>query len=329
MDKAKNARTRLIAIIETLTIFSDETSPISLDDLCSKLKETGYDISKRTLLSDIKLLNQTSAKVDYIPQKGYFLHKSYSRKTIDSILNSVYSSEILRQDEVENVVNYLRKTTCTDAFDFSLDTTVKISSYSPHEFCSEELIFKIKESIFNKKKMNVTLLYATPGDSFSCAETEKTIKVNPIKIGIITDSLMFIFSVDGDAQNAKCMHICRIKDATVLDEPCEEYKGNLKDARGYFTEAAIDHRNREPDWFLVKFRNGDIELIRNYFNHPIQFRKADEEGYSLAKINAVFDERIVGWLFHYGDKYELIGPAPFRKYFEENLRKKFAQYHQD
>lgn len=329
MDNAKNARTRLIAIIEALTMFSDETSPITIDDLCSKLREMGYEITKRTLISDIKILNQTSAKVDYISHKGYYLHKSYSQKTIDAMLCSAYSSEILRQDEVESVEKYLRKNTCISTFDFTKDTTVKISSYSPHEFCSEDLMFKIKEGIFSQKKMDVTLLYATPGDSFSCAETEKTIKVNPIKIGVISDSLMFIFTVDGDPDNAKCVHVCRIKDVNILDEPCEEYKGNLKDAKGYFTGAVIDHRNREPDWFLVKFRNEDIEAVRNYFNHPIQFRKADEEGYTLAKINAVFDERIVGWLFHYGDKYELVGPASFRKYFEENLRKKFAQYHQD
>lgn len=325
--ETKNARTRLIAIIEALTMFSDETRPISLDDLCIKLNECGYDVSKRTLLADIKLLNTTSVKIDYIPQKGYFMHKAYSQDTIDAIIYSAYSSEIVNLEKLRNVETYLRKSTCIDTFDFTKETIEKITSVSPHEFCSKELLFKLKQGIFEKKKMNLTILYATPGDSFSCAETEKVLRVNPLKIGVISDSLMFVFSVEGDAQNAKCMHVCRIKDAEILDESIEEYNGKIKDAKGYFTGLAIDHRNREPDWFLVKFKSEDLELVRNYFSNPLQFRKADEEGYVIAKINAVFNERIVGWLFHFGDKLELIGPKALKDYFDENLKKKFAQYH--
>lgn len=327
VSETKNARTRLIAIIETLTMFSDETRPVSLDDLCVKLNECGYDISKRTLLADIKLLNTTSVIIDYVPQKGYFIRKSYSQETIDAIICSAYSSEIVNLKKIQNIESYLRKNTCIDTFDFTKDTTVKISSVSPHEFCSDELLFRLKQGIFTKKKMKLTILYATPGDSFSRAETEKVLIINPLKIGVISDSLMFVFSVEGDAQNAKCMHVCRIKDAELLDENIEKYKGNIKDAKGYFTGLAIDHRNREPDWFLVKFKKEDLELVRNYFSHPIQFRKADEEGYVIAKINAVFNERIVGWLFHFGDKVELIGPKSFKDYFTESLKKKFAQYH--
>lgn len=323
----KNARTRLIEIIETLTMYSDETKPISLDDLCKKLNENGYDVTKRTVLSDIKLLNTTSVKIDYVPSKGYFMHQSYSQETIDAIICSVYSSEIVSQRNLNSIESYLRKNTCIDTFDFTKDTTEKISSISPHEYCSDELLFTLKQGIFTKKKMKLIILYATPGDSFSCAETEKVLTINPLKIGVISDSLMFVFSVEGDAQNAKCMHVCRIKNAELLDESIEEYKGNIKDAKGYFTGLGIDHRNREPDWFLVKFKNEDLELVRNYFSHPIQFRKADEEGYVIAKINAVFNEKIVGWLFNFGDKIELIGPKNFKDYFSENLKKKFAQYH--
>lgn len=327
LSETKNARTRLIAIIETLTMFSDETRPVSLDDLCIKLTECGYDASKRTVLADIKLLNTTSVKIDYVPQKGYFMHKAYSQETIEAIICSLYSSEIVNLKKIQNVETYLRKNTCIETFDFIKETTEKISSVSPHEYCSEELLLKLKQAIHTKKKMNLTVLFATPGDSFSCAETEKILKINPLKIGVIPDSLMFVFSIDGDAQNAKCMHVCRIKDAEILDENIEEYRGNIKDAKGYFTGLTIDHRNREPDWFLVKFKSEDLELVRNYFSHPIQFKKDDEEGYVIAKINAVFNERIVGWLFHFGDQVELIGPKAFKDYFTENLKKKFAQYH--
>ena len=326
MADGKNARTRLIAIIEALSLFSDESTPISAEDLCKKLKEMGYEINKRTLISDIKLLKTTSVIIDQIPGEGYIMRKAYTESTINSFLLAAYSSEILSEEAIKDIENYLRKNTRIGTYDLINDTTTKISSVSPHERCPEELVSKLRKGIFNKKKLKITILRAVPGDSFDYAKDEETLIVNPIRIGVVSDALLFIFSIDGKPEEARCMHLCRIKDVHTLDEPSVPFTGDIKKAIGYFMGATADHRNREPSWFLVRFRTEYLEFVRNHFSHPIQFKKDDEEGYCLAKINAVFDERLVGWLFHFGDRVELLGPKPLKDYFTKQLAKKFAQF---
>ena len=326
MADGKNARTRLIAIIEALTMFGDESTPLSAEELCDKLNEMGYETNKRTLLSDIKLLNTTSVFIDQIPGRGYVIRKAYSESTINAFLLAAYSSEILSKEAVSDIENYLRKNTCIGTYDLIKDTTTKISSFDPHERCPEDLIIKLRKGIFNKNKLKITILRAVPGDSFDYAKDEETLIVNPIKIGVISDALIFIFSLDSKPEEARCMHLCRIKDIKTLDEPSVPFSGDIKKAIGYFMGVTADHRNREPSWFLVRFKTEYLEFVRNHFSHPIQFKKDDEEGYCLAKIYAVFDERIVGWLFHFGDRIELLGPKPLKDYFTQQLTKKFAQF---
>ena len=79
MAPVANSRTRLLCLVEILTMYSDEHNILSADEICEKLKEYGYEVSKRNVLSDIKAINTTPIKIISVnqPKKGYYLAKEF------------------------------------------------------------------------------------------------------------------------------------------------------------------------------------------------------------------------------------------------------------
>ena len=73
MATEQNARARLLYLVEILTMYSDEFNVLSMDEIIKKLNEYGYDVSARTILSDIKAINTTPVKVVSVstPKKGF------------------------------------------------------------------------------------------------------------------------------------------------------------------------------------------------------------------------------------------------------------------
>ena len=71
-------RLRLVALIEILTLYTDECNLLTIDEIIDRLGEYGYDVTRRTVLSDLKELNRTSFKVICVnsPAKGYYLARS-------------------------------------------------------------------------------------------------------------------------------------------------------------------------------------------------------------------------------------------------------------
>ena len=52
-----------MALIEILTLYTDECNLLTTDEIIDRLGEYGYDVTRRTVLSDLKELNRTSFKV--------------------------------------------------------------------------------------------------------------------------------------------------------------------------------------------------------------------------------------------------------------------------
>lgn len=91
-----------MALIEILTLYTDECNLLTIDEIIDRLGEYGYDVTRRTVLSDLKELNRTSFKVICVnsPAKGYYLAKSYSQASLHLLLEAVYSSTVLTDDDV-------------------------------------------------------------------------------------------------------------------------------------------------------------------------------------------------------------------------------------
>lgn len=314
-----SARTRLISLIEILTMYSDEINLLTLDEICEKLSEYGYEISKRTVLSDIKAVNTTPIKIISVnkPKKGYYLAKCFSQSAINLILEAVYSSDMLSEGNMEYITNYLRRHICLPTLDLILDTSQNFYSAIPKKEVSSSVLSNLRIAIKEKKQVVLKITRIVPGDRFSSAEKVEEIKINPVKIAIYGGLLTLVFTLCNTPDKAEFINIPRIKSVDITNNSAAEFNGELLSATNFFNSMPSVASRIDTKWLMIKFKTKDIELIENSFSSPVQFRKSRDEGYCVAKTYTVFDEKLLGWLFLMSDKVEILKPDSLKDFFDE------------
>lgn len=321
MAETQSARARLLVLMDILKVYSNESNVLSAEEICSHLEKYGYKTTKRNVIADIKCINTTPYKIIYVtkPKKGYYLVRDYTLSSADSLLTALYSSEILTESERNIAQKALQRLISIPTNDLLMSTTERIAVEIPREPSSWENTMSLRHAIYRKKKALITYTLTKPGDGFDLPDGEETMIINPVKIAIPPTGTLLVFTQNGKSE-ARCMHLCRIRRVEILNETAEEFTGNIEDATGFFSGTRIKDRHRVAEWVFLKFRKEDAEFVRNYFDTPSQLRKADEEGYLIAKVFAILDERFIGWLLCFGDRIEIIAPTEIREFFKEKLK---------
>lgn len=316
MAENRSARTRLLTIVDILKVYSNESNVLSIEEICTHLEKYGYEATKRNVVADIKSINTTPYKIIYVtkPKKGYYLVRDFTLSAAESLMTAVYSSERLSESDRKNARNALQRILSLPTNELLLSTTERVSPDIPHESLSWENIMSLRAAVFRKKKVRITVSLTEIGDSFDSVEDEEFLTVTPVKIAISPNSTLFVFT-NGDSSQAFCIHLCRIRKVEILNDDAEDFTGNIDDAIGYFSGTVIKNRHKTAKWVFLRLKTEDAELVRNYFDAPVKLRKDDVEGYCIAKVFTVLDERFIGWLLCYGDKIEIIAPNGLRDYF--------------
>lgn len=318
MPENTNARTRLLCLVEIMTMYSDEHNILSIDEICKHLADYGYAVTKRNVISDIKAVNTTPIKIISVskPQKGYYISKTFSQEAISLILESVFTSDLLTEHDVDYIKNYLRICSCEATLDLVFDTMITLNPLPSTRKKLSNALNTLRHAIKEKKQVSLKVSKAVPGDTFSDAKQVETITVNPIVLAVTSETVVLVFTRLKTPHQAEQLHISKIEDAVMIQESATEFTCNLNrivDCSGL--PSAGNYAERK--WLLLKFRTEDIDLIENRFNYPVQFRKDEENGYCIAKAETVIDYSLIGWLFIHRDKIEILSPANIKDLLEE------------
>lgn len=317
-----NARTRLVALVEIFLFNTDDFNVLSVEEIQNKLAEYGYEVNRRTVLADIKALNTTPFMVVSVnkPKKGYFLIRSHSETTLHLIMESIYSSDTLSAKEIREIEKNIRKTACIPTFELLKKSTKNISPLIERSKYSQEVLHELRQAIVERKVIKLTYTKLIPGDSFAAPSVTDTVFVNPIRIAVTKTCLALTFTQDSTPDKLEFMNLDRIAEVEILDKACSDYDGDIADAVNFFNGIISQAKRRVPEWLFLKLKNETAETVENNFESYTEFKKAPEEGYCIAKVYTVFDERLIGWLIHMGKKIEIISPKSLEEYLQERIK---------
>ncbi len=318
----KNARTRLLTLVEVLTMYSDEQNILSIEEICGWLNDYGYDASRRTVLEDIKAINSTTIKIIAVskPKKGYYIAKCYTQDAINLILEAIFSSDMLTEDDTEYIKKYLRANTCIPTLDLILNTTVNFNSRSPKREFSKDALHNLRLAIRDKKQVEISVWCATPDMTFSDSRETKKLVANPVTLAVASGKVALVFTQPKTPEKAEFINIPRIEEVNLLKNPSTDFKGDVRLAKNYFDNSPTKASCVVKDWIFIKFKAENLELVENHFSSPSQIRKDTQEGYYIAKVYTTIDDGLIGWLFTLSDRIEILAPSSLREMFVERAR---------
>lgn len=322
MQPTSIARTRLIVLVEILTMYSDENNILSLDEICEHMHNYGYDTSKRNIMADIKAINTTQIKIVSVskPKRGYYIVKNFSQDAVSLILEAIFSSDNLSEDETDYIKKYLRRNVCIPTLDLILSTTINLNSYAPKRKISSENLNSLRLAIRDKKQIVLTVSRSNPGDTFSDSVDYESVSVNPVILTVADGIVTLVFTRTKSPEKAEFVKLTRIKEVKITERESVEFKGDLISAVSYFDGSPPEISYYFKEWLIMRFPSEYIELVENRFNTPVQYRKDETEGYCNAKVFTVFDDKLLGWLFALSDKIEIVAPLKIKQMFENKAK---------
>lgn len=317
-----NSRTRLLCLIEILTMYSDELNILSADEICEKLGEYGYEASKRSVLSDIRTINTTPIKIISVnkPKKGFYLAKSYSPAASQLILEAVFSSDMLSAEDIEYIKTYLRRNICVPSLELVLNTTRNYNDLTAKREISVEVLYNIRIAIRDRKKITLNVSRIVPGDYFSNMERLEEITVNPLYIAVANGGIALVFIRDGKNKTSEYLNISRVRSAIISDETAALPEKEPEEVINFFDRRRIEYYNYNARWLIIEFRESDLEIVESYFRAPVQYRKADKEGFCIAKVYTVINRELIGWLFFNSDKFTILAPDSLHELFKNKAK---------
>ena len=321
MSDSLSSRTRLLCLLEIFNMYSNEINALSVEEICEKLAEYGYSVSKRTVLADIKVINSTQFKIIKVnhPKKGYYLATSNPQEALSIIIESVLSSDLLNAERMDYIKKFFYNKACLPTVDLVMDTSETYYSALPKKEISQIALINARLAIKDKKQLSITYSRIIPGDSFSLAEKEETLIVNPIKIAIYGGMLSLVFSDVNTPEKIEFINMPRIKSANIMASDSIKSDGSLLTAINHFNSKPSNASLVRTEWIMLKFKTEEIEAVENYFNAPIEFRKSEDDGYCIAKIFATLDQSLFGYLLIMGDRIEIIKPDSLRQLFMDKV----------
>ena len=331
MAERPSARTRLVSLVEILTLYTDEYHLMSVEELCEKLKDYGYNVNRRTVISDLKELNKLQMQVVWpdARRKRFYLAGNYSESALHYILESVFTSDYLTQTERGTVLDDLRRQSCVPTLDLVAETIEIISPRVERAPYSIETLHTLRVAIAEDRQAALTVTVLNPGAAFETENGTETITVNPLKITVTTSSVALTFTTPDDPETPQFIHLCRILAAQQLEWPRQPYHGPTDTPVNFFNGEPCQASARRIVWLVLRFPLEMAESVANQFESPVYFRRDDADGYCLAKVNTVLDQSLLGWLILMGGKVEILRPHDARDAIAAAVRSYCAEAEQN
>lgn len=322
MSDNLSARARILALIEILTMYTDEFNTLTAEQICEKLIEYGYNVTKRTVLSDLKIIDQSPYDIIKVSrEKGYYILRSHHQSTTRKILAAVYSSPIISEDDVEEVKRSLKRNCCVPTLELFYETTESLTGKRKTSKIPFDLVQPLRIAIKERKRTLITYSEIIPGDCYSEPNSQKNIEINPIKIVISCNSHALIFTRPQSPQKAEYINLHRVCAVQLLDGTYKEFCKNHLEAVSFFTGEPLPHDKKIYDWLFLRFKKEYVETVDDFFSGAVQYKKDSQENFCLAKVYSTIDKELLGWLYHMHKRIEVMSPKSLKNYFENQIAK--------
>lgn len=320
MNDILNARGRILALLEILTMFTDEYHTLTAEQMCVKLSEYGYDVTKRTVLSDLKVFENSPYNIVKVSrEKGYYIINSNSSQAVRKILAASYSSRMISNQDVNEIKQYLNHNACISTLNSVYETTESLTHKLHKKEITFDLVQTIRDAIKTDRRIILTYTSINFGDGYSEPCEEHDMIVNPLKIVISSSNHVLTFTSIKTPKKPEYINLHRITNVTVLDEKQNNDCSDHLKSVDFFSGQPLIAGYEKSVWLFLRFKKEHAEMVDNFFSCPMQFKKDADEDYCLAKVHFTITKDLFGWLYHYRNIIEVVAPAKLRNYFEKQF----------
>jgi predicted DNA-binding transcriptional regulator YafY len=325
--KEENAkRIRLLKIWEILRQETDEEHPITTPALLNKLAGFGIQCDRRTLYSDINVLNDFGyeiLKTRAISNEYYVVDRTFDIPEVQILMDAVQSAGFITEKKTEQLVDKIAQLAGSQRGQVLKQNIVTFSTPKSSNESIFYIVNDLSTAINNHKKISFHYFDYDTKHRRVYRKTDsgesKMYIVNPLAT-VFADDKYYMVCYDDKHGNVAQYRVDRMDNVVVLDEDITENKQveNLdigKHKRQMFSMYG-------GDTATVSFiaANWLIDLIYDTFGENVKISEYDKKSV-IFNAEVQISPTFFAWCCSFGDDLKLIAPKNVLEGLKEYIGK--------
>lgn len=325
MANVEKQKIKIMKLYEILNMYSDESNPISTNEIISRLKDEGINCKRKALYDDIDTLNRYGYEIECVRKRQneyYILGRKFDIPELKILIDAVQASNFITIRKSSELINKIANLAGT----FKGEVLTKNVLYQKNIKKTNEKIFYSIDAIHNAisegRKINFRYFdTAINGDVIYRRNGEPYI-INPVKL-TISDNQYYLICYDDKHASLTNYRVDRMDNVTVTDIPksfyeCEKEEFVEKYTEGLFQMFNSKGKKQKID-LKIKNNSAMVDIILDKFGKNIVVTKTGEDFFYI-RVNVMPGPTFYSWLTTFKGDIRINYPREIREEYIDFLK---------
>lgn len=318
MAEEKNQKIKLMKIMEILSQETDEEHPMTKVELSARLVAMNVSCSPRSLIRDIKLLNEQGYEIMERligHEKGYYVcDRSFSVPELKILIDAVQAASFVTDKKTGELVDKIAALGGSHRAGILKSNIVKFNTRKHTNETIYYTVGYIEDAIQRNKKIifryfdldeNGQKVYRRDGHHYV---------VEPVALVFNEDNYYLIVYSEKHDGTAN-YRVDRIDSVEIIDDPVSDKARSLRRKVARYTEEAFKMFNGQLETVTLRFADKLIGPVIDKFGEDTKMTRVDDR-----TIEATVQVRIAptfwGWLFQFGTDMDIVEPEALKNEYK-------------
>ena len=318
MEEEKNQKIKLLKIMEILRQETDEEHPMTKVELSERLMAMNVACSPRSLIRDIKLLNEQGYEIMERligHEKAYYVcDRSFSVPELKIMIDAVQASSFVTDKKTEELIDKLANLGGGHRSKILKSNIVKFNTRKHSNETVYYTVGFLEDAIQQKKQVSFHYFDLDENGQRVYRKNGAAYIIEPVAL-VFNDDNYYLIAYSAKHENTTNYRVDRIDSVDILDEPISDTARKIKNKVARYTKEAFKMFDGPQEKVTLRFHDKLISAVYDKFGEDTKMQRIDDytiEATVLVRIAPTF----WGWLFQFGTDMEILSPEKLKEEYK-------------
>jgi len=312
---------KMVELLGLLQRESDELHPLSTNEICRRLQEMNIRCDRRTLATDMKLLNGYGYEIMSVKagkQNAYYLaDRSFSTPELKILIDAVQAANFVTEKKTAELVEKIAALGGKHRAEILQTNLVRFNTRKHTNEAVYYNVSTLETAIAEKKQASFYYFDLNEKHKKVFRKKKERYQVHPITLIFLEDNY-YLMSYSEKYEGITTYRVDRMEEVDVLDAPVAPAAQMTDEQIAAFTEQTFKMFSGEPEEVLLRFDPSLIGVVFDKFGEDIKMTRG-RDGTIVAKVTVQISPTFWGWLFQFVGEMQLEGPQELKDTYKALL----------
>lgn len=320
MAKSPNQKLKLLYLMQFLLQSSDETHPISVQQMIDELAAHDIKAERKSIYDDLEALRVFGLDIVQTRGKttGYYVGaREFELPELKLLVDSVQSSKFITEKKTLSLIKKIESLASTyDAQLLQRQVYVRNRVKSMNESVYYN-VDEISNAITQDKSIRFKYFDYSVTKERQFRKDGAWYEISPFSL-MWDDENYYMLGYDADAGKLKHYRVDKMAEISAA-EKCRDGKNAFKKIdMAQYSKEVFGMFTGEIQTVKLRFANHLVGAAIDRFGRDIMIIASDGEHFTVS-VDVAVSPQFYAWVFGFGTEVEILSPEPVRAEFKERL----------